>query len=57
VELRPIQTKTGSLHRGVISALKRKHERDLMNEQIRNQYFLSKVLKFEILVGKFLDFN
>jgi len=27
----------------VISVLKRKHERDLMNEQIRNQYFPSKV--------------
>jgi len=25
----------------VISVLKRKHERDLMNQQIRNQYFLS----------------
>ena len=32
----------------VISVLKRKHERDLRNEQIRNQYFPSKVLKFEI---------
>ena len=27
----------------IISVLKRKHERDLMNEQIRNQYFPSKV--------------
>ena len=32
----------------VISVLKRKHERDLMNEQIRNQYFPSKVSKFEL---------
>jgi len=32
----------------VISVLKRKHERDLMNDQIRNQYFPSKVSKFEV---------
>ena len=32
----------------VISVLKRKHERDLMNQQIRNQYFPSKVSKFEV---------
>jgi len=32
----------------VILVLKRKHERDLMNEQIRNQYFPSKVSKFEV---------
>ena len=32
----------------VSSVLKRKHERDLMNEQIRNQYFPSKVSKFEV---------
>ena len=32
----------------VISVLKRKHERDLMNEQVRNQYFPSKVSKFEV---------
>ena len=32
----------------VISVLKRKHERDLMNEQIRNQYFPIKVSKFEV---------
>jgi len=32
----------------VISVLKRKHERDLMNEQIKNQYFPSKVSKFEV---------
>jgi hypothetical protein len=32
----------------VISVLKRKHERDLMNEQIRNQNFPSKVSKFEV---------
>jgi hypothetical protein len=29
----------------VISVLKRKHERDLMNEQIRNQHFPSKISK------------
>jgi len=32
----------------VSSVLKRKHERDVMNNQIRNQYFPSKVSKFEI---------
>ena len=32
----------------VISVLKRKHERDLMNEEIRNQYFPSKISKFEV---------
>ena len=32
----------------VISVLKRKHERDLVNEQIRNQYFPSKVSRFEV---------
>ncbi len=32
----------------VISVLKRKHERDLMNEQIRHQHFPSKVSKFEV---------
>ena len=32
----------------VSSVLKRKHERDVMNEQIRNQYFPSKVSKFEV---------
>ena len=31
-----------------ISVLKRKHKRDLMNEQIRNQHFPSKVSKFEV---------
>jgi hypothetical protein len=32
----------------VISVLKRKHERDLMNHQIRNQHYPSKVSKFEV---------
>ena len=32
----------------VISVLKRKHERDLRIEQIRNQHFPSKVSKFEV---------
>ena len=32
----------------IISVLKRKHERDLINEQIRNQHFPSKVSKFEV---------
>jgi hypothetical protein len=32
----------------VISVLKRKHERDVMNEQIRNQHFPSKVSKLEV---------
>ena len=38
-------------HRGknwVISVLRRKHERDLLNEQIRNQHFPSKISKFEV---------
>ena len=32
----------------VISVLKRKHERDQMNQQIRNQHFPSKISKFEV---------
>ena len=32
----------------VFSALKRKHERDLMNQQIKNQHFSSMVSKFEV---------
>ena len=32
----------------VISVLKRKHERGLMNEQIRNQHFPTKISKFEV---------
>ena len=32
----------------VISVLKRKHERDIRNEQIRNQHFPSKISKFEV---------
>ena len=32
----------------VISVLKRKHERDLRIQQIRNQHFPSKVSKFEV---------
>jgi hypothetical protein len=48
VEYRPLEGRTGSLHQVVISALKRKHERDLMNEQIRNQHFPSNVSKFEV---------
>ena len=32
----------------VISVLKRKHERDLINEQIRNQHFPSKIFKYEV---------
>jgi GTP cyclohydrolase FolE2 len=32
----------------VISVLKRKHERDLMNDQIRNHHFPSKLSKFEV---------
>ena len=33
----------------VSSILRRKHERDLMNYQIRNQHFPSKVSKFEVI--------
>jgi hypothetical protein len=43
------------IHRGknwfsssVISVLKRKDERDVMTNEIRNQYFPSKVSKFEV---------
>jgi hypothetical protein len=43
------------IHRGknwfsssVISVLKRKHERDVINDQIRNQHFPSKVSRFEV---------
>ena len=45
-----IKTHTGKkwFSSSVISVLKRKHERDLMNEQIRNQHFPSKVSKFEV---------
>jgi len=32
----------------VISVLKRKHQRDLLNEQVRNQHFPSKVSRFEV---------
>ena len=32
----------------VISVLKRKHERDLRIQQIRNQYFPTKISKFEV---------
>ena len=45
-----IKTHTGKnwFNSSVISVLMRKHERDLMNEQIRNQHFPSKVSKFEV---------
>ena len=45
-----IKTHTGKnwFSSSVISVLKRKHERDLMNEQIRNQHFPSKVSEFEV---------
>jgi len=45
-----IKTHTGKnwFSSSVISVLKRKHERDLMNEQIRNQHFPSKVSRFEV---------
>jgi hypothetical protein len=32
----------------VSSVLKRKNERDLLNEGVRNQYFPNKVSKFEV---------
>ena len=43
-----MQTHTGKnwFTSSVISVLKRKYERDLMNEQIRNQHFTSKISKF-----------
>jgi len=45
-----IKTHTGKnwFSSSVISVLKRKHERDLMNQQIRNQHFPSKISKFEV---------
>ena len=45
-----IKTHTGKkwFSSSIISVLKRKHERDLMNEQIRNQHFPSKVSKFKV---------
>ena len=45
-----IKTHTGKnwFSSSVISVLKRKHERDLMNDQIRNQHFPSKISKFEV---------
>jgi len=47
VELRPIETRNGSIP-PLFQLLKRKHERDLRNEQIRNQHFPSKISKFEV---------
>ena len=45
-----IKTHTGKnwFSSSVISVLKRKHERDIRNEQIRNQYFPTKISKFEV---------
>ena len=45
-----IKTHTGKnwFNSSVISVLKRKHERDLRNEQIRNQHFPSKISRFEV---------
>jgi hypothetical protein len=37
---------SGSLHS--LSQFKKKHERDLVNDQIRNQHFPSKVSRFEV---------
>ena len=42
-----IKTHTGK-NWGVISVLKRKHEYDLRIEQIRNQYFPTKISKLEV---------
>ena len=54
-----IKTHTGKnwFSSSVISVLKRKHERDLMNEQIRNQYFPSKVSKFEVNYYNFIELH
>ena len=45
-----IFTHTGKnwFNSSVISVLKRKYERDLMYQQIRNQHFPSKISKFEV---------
>ena len=55
-----IKTHTGKkwFSSSVISVLKRKHERDLMNQQIRNQHFPSKVSNFEVnyYTWRVLDF-
>ena len=54
-----ILTHTGKkwLSSSVISVLKRKHERDLMNEEIRNQHFPSKISKFEINYYILIKYN
>jgi len=46
-----------TLEENVVSVLKRKHERDLMNEQIRNQHFPSKVSKFGYLENFIIHFE
>ena len=45
-----VKTHTGKnwFSLSVISVVKIKHERDVMNEQVRNQYFPSKVSRFEV---------
>jgi hypothetical protein len=45
-----IKTHTGKnwFSSSVISVLKRKHERDVRIQQIRNQHFPSKISKFEV---------
>ena len=45
-----IKTHTGKnwFSSSVISVLKRKHERDIRNEQIRNQHFPTKISKMEV---------
>ena len=40
-----------------LSLKKRKHERDLRNEQIRNQYFLSKNSKFKVNYYILINFS
>jgi hypothetical protein len=52
-----IKTHTGKnwFSSSVISVSKRKHERDLMNEQIRNQHFPNKISKFEIIISFLIE--
>ena len=50
---RGIKTHRGKkwFNTSVSSVLKRKHERDLMNEHVRNQHFPSKISKLRCIIG------
>ena len=40
-----------------ISVLKRKHQRDLMNEQLRNQYFQARFLSSRSITSFLIDYS